>query len=173
MNNIITERLLIVPMTYSMVNCILKGTINGKYSILEELGFYTDRMWPRQDTLDILNFIVDSMDKNDAVSGFDAWMVVKKEDMTIIGDAGFRGEPNEKGEIEIGFGLIEEEHRKGYGYETAMALIEWAAQINDVKVIKADCLIDNKGSIRILEKCNMQEVSRDKEFIYWEKVVRS
>lgn len=40
---------------------------------------------------------------------------------------------------------------------------------NIVKVIKADCLIDNIGSIKTLEKCGMCEVKRDNKLIYWEK----
>jgi len=43
--------------------------------------------------------------------------------MTAIGDAGFKGGPDETGAIEIGFGLDEEEQRKGYGYEAANALM--------------------------------------------------
>jgi len=165
--NIITDRLIIIPMTYSMVCSV----ISGNYNTLEKFGVKLNGKWPLQDTIDILCFIKDNMDKNDEINGFDVWMVVKKEDMTIIGDAGFKGEPDEKGEIEIGFGLIEEEHRKGYGYEVANSLMEWASQNNAVKVIKADCLIDNVGSISILKKCEMREINRDSELIYWEKKI--
>lgn len=161
---IVTNRLTVMPMTYSMVSAILSGNL----SELEKIGVHLDEKWPLQDTYDILNFVKEQMDKNDNISGFDVWMVVKNEDMTVIGDAGFKGEPNEEGEVEIGFGLIEEEHRKGYGYEVASALIKWASQQEQVKVIKADCLIGNMGSMKILEKCGMCEVRRDNELIYWE-----
>jgi len=150
-----------------MVNSILVGD----NSIFEKLGINLNGKWPLTDTMDILNFIKDTMNKNDDVSGFDVWMVVKKENMTVIGDAGFKGEPNDSGEIEIGFGLIDEEQKKGYGYEVASSLIEWASQIDKVKVIKAECLIDNIGSFKLLEKCGMIETKRDNEFIYWEKRV--
>jgi RimJ/RimL family protein N-acetyltransferase len=166
-NNIITDRLIIIPMTYSIVSSILSG--NNKE--IEKLGVNLNGKWPLQDTLDILLFTKDNMKKNDEVSGFEVWMVVKKEDMTVIGDAGFKGEPDENGEIEIGFGLIKEEQRKGYGYEVASSLIKWASQKDIVKDIKADCLIDNIGSIKILKKCGMCEIKRDNELIYWKKNV--
>ncbi len=162
-HNIITDRLVIIPMTYSMVGSVIRG----HYSVMEKLGIHLNGKWPLQDTLDILYFINDNMDKNDQISGFDVWMIVKKDDMTIIGDAGFKGEPDEKGEIEIGFGLVEDERRKGYAYEAVNALIEWASQNSAVRVIKADCLIDNIGSINILKKCEMREINRDNELIYW------
>lgn len=94
---------------------------------------------------------------------------IKKNDMSIIGDAGFKGEPDDSGNVEIGFGLIDEEQRKGYGYEVASLLINWASQQNNVKVIKADCLINNVGSIKVLKKCGLNEIHRDHDYIYWEK----
>lgn len=162
---LVTERLIIIPMTHSMITSVL----NSDNDMYDNLGIISNGKWPLPDTMDILNFIKDNMNKNDVVSGFDVWMVVKKDGRTVIGDAGFRGEPNEAGEIEIGFGLIPEEQKKGYGYELAGALIDWAAQQAGVKVIKADCLLDNTGSIKLLQKCGMSEVSRDSELIYWEK----
>ncbi len=167
MNNIVTDRLIIIPMTYSMV-CAVLGGDNKKFM---ESGVNFNGKWPLKDTLDILNFIKDGMNKNDEIDGFDVWMIVKRENMTVIGDAGFKGAPNENGEIEIGFGLIEEEQNRGYGYETASALINWALQQNGVSVIKADCLIDNSASINLLKKCGMREIGRDAELIYWEKKI--
>jgi ribosomal-protein-alanine N-acetyltransferase len=37
--------------------------------------------------------------KKNETDGFYVWMIVKKEDMTVIGDAGFKGAPNENGEL--------------------------------------------------------------------------
>ncbi len=162
---LVTERLIIIPMTHSMICSVLSGN-NDMYM---NMGINNNGKWPLPDTMDILHFIKDNMNKNDVVSGFDVWMVVKKDGMTVIGDAGFKGEPNEAGEIEIGFGLIPEEQQKGYGYELACALMDWAAQQAEVKIIKADCLLDNIGSKKLLQKCGMSEVSRDSELIYWEK----
>lgn len=164
-SSIETERLIIMPLTYSMVNSVISGDKKG----FEKLGIIFNAKWPRQDTIDILNFIKDSMPKNDVASGFHVWIIIKKNDMSIIGDAGFKGEPDDSGNVEIGFGLIDEEQRKGYGYEVASSLINWATHQNNVKVIKADCLINNVGSIKVLMKCGLHETHRDHEYIYWER----
>ena len=163
-HNISTDRLFIIPMSYAIVHSVLKG----ENKELDKLGIKTNGKWPLADTIDILNFIKDDMEKSDEPSGFDVWMVVKKGDMTVIGDAGFRGKPDENGEIEIGFGLIKEEQRKGYGYELASGLLSWAFSQKGVKTIKADCLKDNNASINLLQKCGMNEINRDEEMIYWE-----
>lgn len=160
-----TERLRIIPITYSMAEAI----VNGDFSAFESHGVHLGAHWPTQDTLDILHYIKDTLAKDDEVDGFGVWMIVKKEGMTAIGDAGFKGGPDETGAIEIGFGLVKEEQRKGYGYEAANALMTWGSQVDGVKVIKADCLIDNVSSIHLLTKCGMLETGRDQELIYWEK----
>jgi RimJ/RimL family protein N-acetyltransferase len=162
-----TDRLHIIPITYSLAHSLF----NRDYTAFDAIGVHLSGQWPTQDTLDILHFIKDTLDENDEVDGFGVWMIVKKEDMTAIGDAGFKGGPDEAGAIEIGFGLIEAEQKKGYGYEAAKALMQWAAQLADVKMIKADCLLDNVASIHLLTKCGMHETGRDQELIYWEKAV--
>ena len=164
MINITTDRLIIISMSYAMVNSVL----HGDDLELEKLGISTNGKWPLQDTLDILHLVANNMPKNGEPDEFDVWMIIKKADMTIIGDCGFKGGPDENGAIEIGFGIISEEWRRGYGFEAANALIKWAFSQNGVRTIKADCLPDNIGSVRVLEKCGMHEIKRDNEWINWE-----
>jgi hypothetical protein len=56
------------------------------------------------------------------------------------------------------------------GFEALKAIMDWLSNQHIVKVVKADCLIDNKASARILEKTGMKEINRDNELIYWEYV---
>jgi len=118
--------------------------------------------------MDILPIIIKSLEIDKTPSGFEAWMIIEKDDMQVIGDIGFHGKPNNEGEVEIGYGLVESARRKGYGFEAAKAIIEWAFSQEKVKAIKADCLINNTPSIRILEKLGMKEVDRDQDLIYWQ-----
>lgn len=163
-----TERLMIVPMTFSMVNALLQGSNDA----FEPLGIRFHKDWPRQDTLDILWFLKDVMKNTEEASGFDIWMVVKRDGMLVIGDAGFKGAPDESGSIEIGFGLVEEAQKQGYGYEVARSLLDWAFRQEHVNVVMADCLLDNRGSMNVLKKCGMREINRDDTYIYWEKQVK-
>ena len=166
---IVTERLILIPMTLSMVNALLR---NSKTDFVP-LGISFHKDWPRQDTLDILSFLKDVMATTEEASGFDIWMVIRKDGMLVIGDAGFKGAPDEHGHIEIGFGLVEDAQRQGYGYETAQALINWASRREEVKVVMADCLLNNSGSVKVLKKCGMREFRRDDAYIYWEKQVKA
>jgi RimJ/RimL family protein N-acetyltransferase len=107
------------------------------------------------------------MRQYDKPNGYDVWMVIHRAEMRIIGDIGFKGPPDEEGSIEIGYGIIEAERRKGYCYEAVKSLVEWAFLQNEVNRIKADCLSDNIGSIRILQELGFEEINRDEQWIFW------
>ena len=62
----------------------------------------------------------------------------KKGQYAIVGDIGFHGNPNEKYEVEIGFGLVEHERKNNFGFEALKAIINWAISHSSVKIIKND-----------------------------------
>lgn len=166
LENIKTERLVLIPVTLD----ITRSLMQRKTDQLEKLGIVTDGTWPTDDTMDILPIINKTLEKDKIPSGFEFWMIVKKDNFKVIGDIGFHGKPDEKGEVEIGFGLISDERAKGYGYEALRAIMDWTLSQKSVKVIKADCLVENKPSATILEKAGMKEINRDTNLIYWELV---
>jgi len=163
LQNINTERLILIPVTLQITQSLL----DGNYSEIEKLGIKLDGSWPTEDTKRILPIIHMSLVKDKYPSGFEFWMIVKKDTMFIIGDIGFHGKPNDKGEVEVGYGLVKHEQGKGYGFEALKAIMNWIDSQDSVRVIKADCQIDNKPSARILEKVGMKEINRDNKLIYW------
>ncbi|MGH4120346.1 GNAT family N-acetyltransferase [Clostridium sp.] len=118
--------------------------------------------------MDILPIINESLEKDKKPSGFEFWMIVKKDNMQVVGDIGFHGKPNVKGEV--GFGLVERERGNGLAFEALKAIMNWLSFQDSVKYIRADCLISNKPSARTLEKVGMREISRDHDLIYWELI---
>lgn len=166
LKNIDTSRLTLIPVTLE----ITKSLLNGSSKEIEELGIQCDRKWPTEDTMDILPIINESLEKSKTPTGFEIWMIVNRQTKKIIGDIGFHGSPDENGEVQVGFGLVEHERGKGFGSESLIAIMDWLKFQENVKVIKADCLISNKPSARILEKAGLKEVNRDDEYIYWEYI---
>lgn len=159
-----TERLTLIPVTSKVASDLALGTTGS----LEAMELRTNGRWPRQDTMDILPFVLQAFQENPESTGFEFWMIVRKDSNAIIGDIGFHGTPDDQGVVEIGYGLIEEEQRKGYGHEALQAMMEWAKAHEQVTVIRADCLVTNVPSIRILEKTGMKRTHQDRNTIYWE-----
>ncbi len=168
LKNIHTNRLILMPITLE----ITKSLLNGSSKEIENPGIRCDKKWPTKDTMDILPIIKASLEKSKIPTGFETWMIINKNNKKIIGDIGFHGKPNENGEVEVGFGLVEHERGKGFGSESLNAIMDWLNFQESVKIIKAECLINNKPSAKILEKAGLKEVNRDDELIYW-KFIKS
>ncbi|PRY10654.1 RimJ/RimL family protein N-acetyltransferase [Pontibacter ummariensis] len=160
---IYTDRLVLVPFTLTVAQSLLQGNV----SVLEELQLQPTTYWPDQEALETLPKIINNLELVQEPTGFESWMVVLQSNKTVIGDAGFKGLPNAEGEVDIGYAIIEQEHRKGYGLEVARGLAGWALEQPGVKAITAKCLIHNAPSARILEKLGMQKVNRDETMIHW------
>ena len=87
------------------------------------------------------------------------WDFYLKDSNSVIGGACFKGQPNEKGEVEIGYGIDEEYQNYGYATEAIGALIDMAKQNTGVKKILFEIEHDNYPSLRVAQKLNA-------EFIY-------
>ncbi|ARS37318.1 GNAT family N-acetyltransferase [Pontibacter actiniarum] len=161
--NIQTDRLILVPFTLAVADALLRGEV----SILRKVGLQPTPSWPDQEAIETLPKIIRNLKLVQEPTGFESWMVVRRSDKTVIGDAGFKGLPNADGEVDIGYAIIEQEHQKGYGLEVAKGLADWACQQPGVKAITAKCLRHNAPSVRILKKLGMQEAGGDEQLIYW------
>ncbi|OKL38954.1 GNAT family N-acetyltransferase [Pontibacter flavimaris] len=158
-----TDRLVLIPFTLEVARALLAFNT----SILAEIGLQPTRFWPDQESMDTLPRIIKRLEQLPEPTGFESWMIVLKRNATVIGDAGFKGAANKEGAVDIGYSIIEQEQQRGYGLETARALVGWAFRHPQVKAVTANCLLENAASIRLLEKLGMQETVRDDELIYW------
>lgn len=162
-NELHTERLILIPFTIE----ICKNLMNNDFSDLYKLGLIKGKNWPDDDVIETLPKIINNLSIVDAPTGFESWMIIKKDTSEIIGDAGFKGFNYENENIDLGYGIIKEERRNGYAEEATKALINWAFSNEIVKEITAKCLVDNVGSIHLLQKLNFMEVKKDSDMIYW------
>lgn len=80
------------------------------------------------------------------------WLIVLRSENIAVGDIGFIGPPNEKGEVEIGYGVDADRRGEGYATEALKALTEWAFGKN-VVFVHALVAPDNFASRCVLEKC--------------------
>jgi ribosomal-protein-alanine N-acetyltransferase len=164
LKNIITDRLLLIPFTKEIANIIL----SGDFAKLIKMGFHLGKGYPDEETLDTIPKILHNLNLVPEPSGFESWIIVLKDEMTIIGDIGFKGKPNHLGAVDIGYGIIDSERKKGYASEATRGLIKWAFSNSEVISITAKCLLENIDSSKILTKLNFNEVGRDNEMIHWE-----
>lgn len=85
------------------------------------------------------------------------WEICLK-DGTSVGGIGFKGIPNEKGEIEVGYGIDPEHQRNGYATEAVGAMMKWAFDQEDVIVFQGQTEPHNEISKKVLRKNGLVEV---------------
>lgn len=164
MHCIETERLTLMPMTYEFVTKLLQGN-DGAYE-LYQVTPVSD--WPNRDTMGILPILKRKL-KESRDTGFTSWIYIEKASKTIIGDGGFKGKPDLDGKVDLGYGVIERKRGNGYATEAAQALLNWGICQQEVKVVTADCLLENVASYKVLQKIGLDKISEDATHAYFEK----
>ena len=99
----------------------------------------------------ILNGPVDMYNK----MGFGLYLVERKEDLTPLGMCGLIKRDSLE-DVDIGFAFLEKFRSKGYGYESAAAVMEYGVQKLGMKRIVAITSINNTVSGKLLEKVGLR-----------------
>lgn len=94
------------------------------------------------------------------------WLIIRKSDHIAVGMIDFKNVPNEKREVEIGYGLGKHYEHYGYMTETVKAICDWAKKQAGVATIIAETEPDNIGSEKVLQRCGFVEYSRN-ETVWW------
>ena len=81
------------------------------------------------------------------------FMELKDLENEIIGTLSFKG-IDDKGIVEIGYGINEGYENKGYMTEAVTAMAKWASLQPNVNKIESEAEESNIASIRVLEKSN-------------------
>jgi RimJ/RimL family protein N-acetyltransferase len=95
------------------------------------------------------------------------WTIVDKTSNHMVGDLCFKGEPNGKGEIEIGYGIYPAFQGKGYMTEAIKVILKWAFAQPAVKSVIAETSNINLASHRTLEKNNFRKYKVNGEMYWW------
>lgn len=138
-----TWRLVLVPVSSELAQAIIAGDLSA---VRAADG------WPHQGTLDGLRMAL-------ARGHAPGWLVTAGG--VVIGDCGVHGEPDEQGEVEIGYGLAAPYRGIGYGTELVIAISEWLLEQSAVAQVCAHTAIDNWASRRALERAGFRLESAD------------
>ncbi|PES97618.1 alanine acetyltransferase [Bacillus cereus] len=87
--------------------------------------------------------------------GFGLYLVERKEDLTPLGMCGLIKRDSLE-DVDIGFAFLEKFRSKGYGYESASAVIEYGKNELGLKRIVAITSTDNVNSGNLLEKVGLR-----------------
>jgi [ribosomal protein S5]-alanine N-acetyltransferase len=102
--------------------------------------------------------------------------VTLKETGQLIGNCGLRLKAGSAHEAEIGYELSPDHWGQGYATEAAQAMVDLGFTQFALHRISADCVAENVGSARVLEKVGMKLEGRlrDAEYFkgrYWDTLL--
>jgi ribosomal-protein-alanine N-acetyltransferase len=91
--------------------------------------------------------------ENPVERGWHCWYFVLNSPLarTLIGIGGFKGKPDADGMVEVGYGVLPQFQRQGYGSEAVRGLLQWAFD-QKVSVVNAETLPELTASSGLLKK---------------------
>lgn len=145
-----TERLALTPTTQSDAEFLIELLNSPKW--LQNIGDRNIKTIP-QATKYIEERIVAQFDR----LGYGNYTVVRKSDGVKMGSCGLYDRPGLEG-VDIGFAFLPQFEGKGYGFESAQAILAHVAENFELNQVCAITLPKNKPSQRLLEKLGLSYI---------------
>jgi len=164
-----TERLIILPLNHSQLIKYIRvdNSLESELNLKKSSRKISSELKEALENTILPN--VANPDKNYLFSTL--WTLISKENNKMVGDMCFVGEPDEDGEVEIGYGTYEEYRNNGYMTEAVGAMINWVSGQPGVKSVYAAVEKNNLASFEILKKNNFTKIGETEEFYHWRFVV--
>ena len=158
-----TSRLILRPLSYVE----LVKHIESPDELARDLGLTPSASPIEKEVQEaILNDLLPNLSDSTKDSLFyTMWIMIEKELKAVIGGVCFHGEPDENGEVEIGYGTDNDYQNKGYMTEAIFGLIQWAKDNKRIQTIKAETDKANIASILVLEKNKFELTEQNNNFV--------
>ena len=162
--NLVTENLILVSCSVEM----LQSLIDEDIDLAELIGVQVPEGWPAEELKEVAPYFINLLSQSPDMAGRLCWFIVEKEQDIVVGSIGFKAKPDKNGTVEIGFGIDPAFRQKGYATEAVKRFTDWALSQNDIEKVIAECALDNKPSVKVLEKAGMQKTGIERDMIKWE-----
>ena len=145
-----SKRLRLIAASASLV----ADDLEGQQELAASLNVKVPGNWP-PDLYDrnAMEFAASQL-KDSSERGWSFWYLVSRqsEPEELLGICGFKGRPDGKGSVEIGYSVLSQYRNMGYATEAASRLVDWAFGHSNVTEVSAETLPHLRESIRVLEK---------------------
>jgi RimJ/RimL family protein N-acetyltransferase len=149
---IFTERLELMPLPPGILEPIARGDASAVARRLDAAvpDGWTDTI-PARERLDQL-----AADPSEQ-----PWLVravVLRAPRQVVGNVGFHGPPNDQGRVEIGYGVVSSQRRRGYAREAITGLTDWAFATGEARVCVASVSPRNAASLALVRSLGFRQV---------------
>jgi ribosomal-protein-alanine N-acetyltransferase len=145
-----TDRLRLVAGT----KVLAAAEIEDRVEFAKLLGALVPETWPPDNLRHVLGCFYGLYREHLEWEGWLAWYAIRIDNHypILCGSIGFKGPPDKRGMVEIGYSVLPEFQRQGLATEMVADIIQWAKHQPEVRQIEAETNINDEASIRVLEK---------------------
>lgn len=125
----------------------------------ELLGVTVPESWPPPDLADALEFIAAQLETEPRAAEWPFLYIIVDDAQTaagrgrlLVGGAGFKGAPKADGTVELGYGIVEDQQRRGYASEAVAGMVRWAFGHPEVTRVTAHTFERHYASVGVLRK---------------------
>ena len=153
-----TKRLELVAGTVDLIRAEISD--QDRFAALLEARVHPT--WAQErDYQELMGSMAQRIEDAPAETGWWSWYFVLRNRVTgsrvLIGNGGFKGPPDDEGNVEIGYSLLPPYRNKGYTTEAVQALVSWAFEHPEVERVIAEARPGNTASVRVLHKVGFDE----------------
>jgi ribosomal-protein-alanine N-acetyltransferase len=149
---IATPRLMLVPLTPSMLRAVARGDLAD---VERRLDAHVGAGWedgvPAR--LRLTQLAADPAEQ--------PWLVramVASTPRRVVGSIGFHASPDDHGRVEIGYDVVAAERRKGYAREGVLALLDWAWATGRARICVASVSPHNSSSLALIRSLGFRQI---------------
>lgn len=147
-----SPRLTLVAANYYLV----ERDLGGREQLAEALESEVPGNWPPElYDRPAMEYSLKQLE-DPAMQGWSFWYLIADEGNELLGLCGFKGRPDDRGSVEIGYSILDQYRNEGYATEAVMRLIAWAFSHQGVSEVSAETLPHLKQSIRVMEKNGLE-----------------
>jgi RimJ/RimL family protein N-acetyltransferase len=151
LNILSSERLQLIVCTPA----IYRATLAGEEALTAHLNLAVAPNWSHFGPASFRYAYREVLKKPEAIKWWSYLFVYEAEEL-VVGSGGYKGPPNQYGEVEIGYEIADDYQNRGLATEAARALIEFAFESPKVQKVKAHTLAGESPSVHVLKKCGMR-----------------
>jgi RimJ/RimL family protein N-acetyltransferase len=109
-------------------------------------------------------YVRDLLRKDASLEGWWCWWVlIRDPERVLIGSVSPKGPPDREGTVEVSYGIVASEQRKGYATEATRGLISWVERDPRTRTIVAETLPQLAASIAVMRKCGLERLGEGAE----------
>lgn len=137
---------------------LLSFAVQNEILLAEKLKVKLSRNWNHFGA-EIFTYVLDKVKENQESQTWWTWFPIHKDSNTLIGTCGYKGPPNQLGEVEIGYEIAPDFRNRGLATEMAKALVDYASNQIEVEKIIAHTLPMENPSTSVLKKLGFFKVA--------------